>query len=71
MPSASPSRRSASRARPGPSCPAAAKELSLRGIVARLIIATAKKKGQHPSSATVLRMLREHDEKTGAAAVIA
>ena len=28
-----------------------------------------KKKGQHPSSATVMRMLREHDEKTVAVAV--
>ena len=37
-------------------------ELSLRDIAARLVIATGKKKGQHPSPATVLRMLREHDE---------
>jgi DNA invertase Pin-like site-specific DNA recombinase len=43
-------------------------ELSLRGIAARLVIATGKKKGQHPSPATVLRMLREHDEKATAAA---
>ena len=34
------------------------------------IIATGKKKGQHPSPATVLRMLRDHDEKTAAAAVV-
>jgi len=33
----------------------------------RLVIATGKKKGQHPSPATVMRMLREHDEKTAAA----
>jgi DNA invertase Pin-like site-specific DNA recombinase len=39
-------------------------ELSLRDIAARLVIATGKKKGRHPSPATVLRMLREHDEKT-------
>jgi DNA invertase Pin-like site-specific DNA recombinase len=39
-------------------------ELSLRDIAARLVIATGKKKGQHPSPATVLRMLREHDEQT-------
>jgi Restriction endonuclease NaeI len=32
-----------------------------------LVIATGKKKGQHPSPATVMRMLREHDEKTAAA----
>ena len=43
-------------------------ELSLRDIAARLVIATGKKKGQHPSPATVLRMLREHDEKAVAAA---
>jgi len=46
-------------------------ELSLRGIAARLVIATGKKKGQHPSPATVMRMLREHDEKTAAASVVA
>ena len=38
-------------------------ELSLRDIAARLVIATGKKKGQHPSPATVMRMLRDHDEK--------
>jgi DNA invertase Pin-like site-specific DNA recombinase len=43
--------------------------LSLRDIAARLVIATGKKKGQHPSPATVLRMLREHDEKAPAAAL--
>jgi len=44
-------------------------ELSLRDIAARLVISiTGKKKGQHPSPATVMRMLREHDEKTAAAA---
>jgi DNA invertase Pin-like site-specific DNA recombinase len=46
-------------------------ELSLRDIAARLVIATGKKKGQHPSPATVMRMLREHDEKTAAASVVA
>ena len=46
-------------------------ERSLRDIAARLVIATGKKKGQHPSPATVLRMLRDHDEKTAAAAVVA
>ncbi|MDQ2873845.1 MAG: recombinase family protein [Actinomycetota bacterium] len=39
-------------------------ELSLRDIAARLVIAAGKKKGQHPSPATVLRMLREHDAQT-------
>ena len=40
--------------------------LSLREIAARLVITKGKKKGQHPSPATVLRMLREHDSKTAA-----
>jgi DNA invertase Pin-like site-specific DNA recombinase len=38
-------------------------ELSLRDIAVRLVISTGKKKGQHPAPATVMRMLREHDEK--------
>jgi DNA invertase Pin-like site-specific DNA recombinase len=42
--------------------------LSLRDIAARLVITTGKKKGRHPSPATVLRMLREHDERAGAEA---
>ena len=41
-------------------------ELSPRDIAARLVISTGKKKGQHPSPATVMRMLREHDEKAAA-----
>jgi len=41
-------------------------ELSLRDIAARLVITKGKKKGQHPSPATVLRMLRDHDETTAA-----
>ncbi|GGQ31484.1 hypothetical protein [Streptosporangium pseudovulgare] len=40
-------------------------DLSLRDIAARLVITEGEKKGRHPSPATVLRMLREHD---GAAA---
>ena len=43
-------------------------ELGLRDIAARLVITRGKKKGQHPSSAIVLRMLRDHDEKAAAAA---
>jgi len=43
-------------------------ELSLPDIAARLVISIGKKKGQHPSPAAVMRMLREHDEKTAAAA---
>lgn len=39
-------------------------ELSLRDIATRLVITKGKKKGQHPSPATVLRLLREHDEAT-------
>lgn len=38
-------------------------ELSLREIAERLVISTGKKKGQHPSAATVTRMLRDHDER--------
>jgi DNA invertase Pin-like site-specific DNA recombinase len=41
-------------------------ELSLRDIATRLVISKGKKKGQHPSPATVLRLLREHDEATAA-----
>ncbi|MFG1913008.1 recombinase family protein [Kribbella sp. NPDC048928] len=39
---------------------------SLRDVAKRLVITAGKKKGQHPSPATVLRMLREHDEQTAA-----
>jgi len=46
-------------------------EMSLRDIAGRLVIAAGKKKGQHPSPATVMRMLREHDEKIAAASVVA
>jgi DNA invertase Pin-like site-specific DNA recombinase len=45
-------------------------ELSLRDIAGRLVISTGKKKGQHPSPATVMRMLREHDGKAAAAALV-
>ncbi|MGW4719478.1 recombinase family protein [Nocardia sp. NPDC004260] len=41
-----------------------AQGLSLRDIAARLVITKGKKKGQHPSPATVLRMLRDHDRRT-------
>ena len=40
--------------------------LSLRDIAAGLVIAKGTKKGQHPSPATVLRMLRDYDEATAA-----
>ncbi|MEU7912914.1 hypothetical protein [Microbispora bryophytorum] len=43
-------------------------EMSLRDIAKQLIITTGTKKGQHPSHATVMRMLREHDEKAATAA---
>jgi DNA invertase Pin-like site-specific DNA recombinase len=42
-------------------------EMSLRDIAKRLVITTGAKKGQHPSPATVMRMLREHDEQAAAA----
>lgn len=38
-------------------------EMSLRDMAKRLVITTGKKKGRHPSPATVMRMLREHDEQ--------
>ncbi|WP_406245398.1 recombinase family protein [Streptomyces anulatus] len=41
-------------------------ELSLREIAARLVITKGAKKGQHPSPPTVMRMLREHDERVAA-----
>ncbi|MFE7017667.1 hypothetical protein ACFVAQ_45670 [Streptomyces sp. NPDC057651] len=41
-------------------------EMSLRDIAKRLVITTGTKKGQHPSPATVMRMLRERDEHTTA-----
>ncbi|MGW3660308.1 recombinase family protein [Streptomyces sp. NPDC005151] len=43
-------------------------EMSLRDIAKRLVITTGAKKGQHPSPATVMRMLREHDEQVATAA---
>ena len=43
-------------------------EFSLRDIAGRLVIATGKKKGQRPSPATVMRMLRDHDEEAAAMA---
>ncbi|WP_275562813.1 hypothetical protein [Streptomyces sp. 5-6(2022)] len=38
-------------------------ELSLREIAERLFNSTGKKKGQHPSAATVMRMLRDRDDR--------
>jgi DNA invertase Pin-like site-specific DNA recombinase len=46
-------------------------EMSLRDIAARLVISSGKKKGQHPSPATVLRMLRDHHEQAALASVTA
>ncbi|WP_331767911.1 recombinase family protein [Embleya sp. NBC_00896] len=40
-------------------------DMSLRDIAKKLVITHGTKKGQHPSPATVMRMLREHDERTG------
>jgi hypothetical protein len=39
-----------------------------RLLAFRLVIITGKKKGQHPSAATVMRMLRDHNENAAAAA---
>ncbi|MCW2941344.1 MAG: resolvase [Actinomycetia bacterium] len=44
-------------------------ELSLRDIASKLVITKGKKRGQHPSPATVLRLLREHDEAKAAVPV--
>ncbi len=41
--------------------------MSLRDIAARLVIATGAKKGRHPSPATVMRMLRGHDQQAAGA----
>ncbi|MFI1646964.1 hypothetical protein ACH4XT_08480 [Streptomyces avidinii] len=41
-------------------------EMSRRDIAKRLVITTGTKKGQYPSPATVMRLLREHDEYTTA-----
>ncbi|MEU3147678.1 hypothetical protein [Streptomyces sp. NPDC006999] len=46
-----------------------AEHLSLREIASRLVIRTGKKRGQHPSPVTVMRMLREHDAQTATAPV--
>ncbi|MFE9601417.1 hypothetical protein [Streptomyces hokutonensis] len=43
-------------------------EMSVRDIAKRLVITSGMKKGLHPSPATVMRMLREHDEQTATAA---
>ncbi|SDM62427.1 hypothetical protein [Nonomuraea jiangxiensis] len=36
-------------------------DLSLREIAARLVITQGAKRGRHPSPATVMRMLGDHD----------
>ncbi|MEU6511088.1 hypothetical protein [Streptomyces sp. NPDC046942] len=38
-------------------------------IASRLVIRTGKKRGRHPAPATVMRMLREHDEQAATAPV--
>jgi hypothetical protein len=43
-------------------------EMSLRDIAKRLVITTGAKRGKHPSPATVMRMLSEHDEQAATAA---
>ncbi|MEU6594697.1 hypothetical protein ABZ923_36805 [Streptomyces sp. NPDC046881] len=48
----------------GMTLPLRGQELSLREIAARLGITKGAKNGQHPSPATVMRMLREHNERT-------
>ncbi|MFF3625442.1 recombinase family protein [Streptomyces sp. NPDC002467] len=46
-----------------------AEGVSLRDMSARLVITSGTKKGQHPSPPTIMRMLREHDDKVKAAAL--
>ncbi|MFJ8025792.1 hypothetical protein [Streptomyces sp. NPDC096311] len=41
-------------------------EMSLCDIAARLVITKGAKKSRHPSPATVMRMLREDDERAAA-----
>lgn len=43
-------------------------EMNLRDTAKRLVITTGVKRGKHPSPATVMRMLREHDEQAATAA---
>ncbi|MFE3995001.1 recombinase family protein [Streptomyces goshikiensis] len=43
-----------------------AEGVSLRDMVPRLVITTGAKKGQHPSPPTIMRMLREHDDRAAA-----
>jgi hypothetical protein len=47
-----------------------AQEMSLRDIAAPARHRHRQEKGQHPSPATVMRMLREHDGKTAAAVAV-
>ncbi|MCP9956570.1 hypothetical protein [Streptomyces sudanensis] len=42
-------------------------ERVLRGIAERLVVVPGTKKGRNPSPATVVRMLREHDEQAAKA----
>lgn len=43
--------------------------MSLREMAAKLVISTGTKRGKHPSPATVMRMLHDHDEQTATAAM--
>jgi hypothetical protein len=43
--------------------------MSLRDIAKRPVITIGKKKGRHASPATVMRMLREHDDQMPSATV--
>lgn len=52
-------------------CGVVCTELSLRDIAARLVITKGKKKGRHPSPATVMRMFHEHDDEATPASVSA
>ncbi|MGR6999288.1 hypothetical protein ACU686_15975 [Yinghuangia aomiensis] len=42
---------------------------SLRDIARKLVITHGAKKGRHPSAATVMRMIRDHDEQSATGTV--
>lgn len=50
--------------RADPGLPRALLGLSVVPDIAALVITTGKKKGRHPSPATVMRMLRDQEEQT-------
>ncbi|MDB1089826.1 hypothetical protein PJ985_19910 [Streptomyces sp. ACA25] len=41
--------------------------MSLRDIAGKLVVTTGATRARHPTPATVMRMLREHDEQAATA----